>query len=281
MIPLRFTSIEIAAKQVFKRLNVPFADLEDYSCCPEPVAVGLADDDLWVASAARNLALAEKTASELIILCNGCYESLAEAAHRLKTDKDLRKKTNELLGTIGEKYEGDLKVKHFIEFMSEDIGLDRIKKEIKAPVKMDIAVHYGCHLFRETDGSDTWRKPKMMRGLIEVCGANLVDYGLERVCCGFPVSLFERDFSLKQRLLPKLKRLDKTGAEAIVFSCPACINQFETGMDALQRTGNITKKYPCLHLLELMALAFGVKPAELSLEIHGDAVKQFAESFWK
>jgi len=280
VIPLRFTSVEIAARRVFSRLDVDFIDLEDYTCCPEPVALGLADDELWMASAARTLALAEKAGKDLVILCNGCYETLIEADHILKHNDDTKNRVNELLASIGSKYEGKIKVKHFIEFLHEDVGLERIKQEVTTPVSMDLAIHYGCHLFREVDGDDPWRKPGMMRDLVEACGVRLVDYGLEKLCCGFPTSLFDREFSLKQRLLPKFKGIENTTTEAVVFACPACINQFETGQDALTRSGVELRGYPCIHILELLALVFGVPPAELSLEIHSNAVKEFAESFW-
>lgn len=281
MIPLRLTSVEIAARRIFSQLNVEFVDVEGYTCCPEPVTLGLIDKELWLTSAARNLALAERASADLVVLCTGCYETLIEAYDFLRHDDETRRKVNETLGSIGSKYEGGIKVKHFIEFLHEDIGLDRIKKEVNAPVKVDLAIHYGCHLFREIDGNDPWRKPRMMRDLVEVSGAKLVNYGLEKLCCGFPISQFDREFGLEHRVLPKLKGIENTTAEGIVFSCPACISQFETGQAALRRSGVELTEYPCIHILELLALSFGISPAELSLDFHGSAVKEFAECFWE
>ena len=281
MIPLRLTSIEIAARRVFSQLNVEFEDLEGYSCCPEPVTLGLIDKELWVTSAARNLALAEKAGADLVVLCNGCYETLIEADDILKHDDKTSQRVNELLANIGSKYEGKIKVKHFVEFLHEDVGLDRIKKAVTTPVEVDLAIHYGCHLFRDVEGGDPRRKPRMMRDLVEAAGARLSSYGLEELCCGFPMSPFDREFSLQQRLLPKLRGVENTAAEAIVFACPACISQFEAGQDALGMNGVELTEYPCIHILELLALSFGVSPAELNLEFHGSAVKEFAECFWE
>jgi len=282
MIPLRLTSIEIAARRVFSQLNVEFIDLEGYTCCPEPVTLGLIDKELWVTSAARNLALAEKAGAEdLVVLCNGCYETLAEADDILRHDSKTRKRVNELLANIGSKYEGKIKVKHFIEFLHEDVGLDIIRKEVKTPVEVDLAIHYGCHLYREVGGGDPWRKPTMMKELVEASGAKLSGYGFEELCCGFPISQFDRACSLEQRLLPKLRAIENTAAEAVVLACPACTSQFEAGQVALRMSGVELTEYPCIHILELLALSFGVPPAELSLDFHSSAVKEFAECFWE
>src|SRR5512138_2092081 len=90
VIPLRFPGIEAAARRVFRQLGVDCLDLSGYTCCPEPVVLGLADAELAVATAARNLALAERSRADLVVLCNGCYESLAEADARLRHDEGLR-----------------------------------------------------------------------------------------------------------------------------------------------------------------------------------------------
>jgi len=280
-IPLRLTSVEIAARRVFSQLNVEFLDLEGYTCCPEPVTLGIIDKELWVTAAARNLALAEKAGADLVVLCSGCYETLIEADEILKHEDETRKKVNEQLAGIGSKYEGKIKVKHFIEFLHEDIGLDRIKEAVTTPVGVNLAIHYGCHLSREVGGGDPWRKPKMMRELVEASGAKVNDYGLEKLCCGFPISQFDREFSLQQRLLPKLRKIEDTAAEAIVFACPACTGQFENGQNMLIGSGVELTEYPCIHIMELLALSFGVPPAELNLDLHSSAVKEFAECFWE
>ena len=281
MIPLRLTSVEIAARRVFSQLNVEFLDLEGYTCCPEPVTLSFIDKELWVTSAARNLALAEKADADLVVLCSGCYETLIKADEMLKHEDETRKKVNEHLASIGSKYEGKIKIKHFIEFLHEDIGVDRIKKGVTTPVEVNLAIHYGCHLTREVNGNDPWRKPRMMKELVEATGAKLIEYGVEKLCCGFPISQFNREFSLQQRLLPKLRGIENTMAETIVFACPACISQFENGQDALIGSGFEITKYPCIHIMELLALSFGVPPTELSLDFHNSAVKEFAECFWE
>lgn len=282
MIPLRYAGVEVAARHVFRKLGIDLTGVERYTCCPEPVVLGLADNEFALTTTARNLALAEKMGEDLVVLCSGCYETLVEADNTLKRNAVARKRVNELLSDSKIKYEGNVKVKHFVEFLHEDVGVERIIREVKTPVDVPVAVHYGCHLYREEeDGADTLRKPKMMRELVAASGAKVVDYGLEQLCCGFPMSQFDKDLSLTDRVATKIKAIGSTKAEALVFCCPACTRQFETGQGEFGRLGVNLTKYPCIHLLELLALSFGLPPGELSFDLHfGSAAKGFADRYW-
>jgi heterodisulfide reductase subunit B2 len=280
VLPLRFPGIELAARRVFAQLGVPCVDLEGYSCCPEPVVLGLADRDMALAVSARNLALAEQADADLLVMCNGCYETLAEADAALRHDDALRGRVAQLLAGIGTRYEGKIRIKHFVEFLHEDVGVARIAEHVEAPVDVAVAVHYGCHLFREVGQVDTRRKPRMLRALIEASGARVVDYGLEDLCCGFPISQFDKRAAHQERLLPKLRAMNATDAEALAFCCPACLNQFETGQGPAGDLAAEVTRYPCVHVLELLALAFGMRPAELHLDFRFAPSKEFVDCFW-
>ncbi|MFA5027505.1 MAG: heterodisulfide reductase-related iron-sulfur binding cluster [Candidatus Methylomirabilota bacterium] len=280
VIPLRFPGIEAAARRVFGRLGVECVDLDGYSCCPEPVVLSLTDRDMALAVSARNLALAERADADLVVLCNGCYETLAEAEATLAHDEGARTRVGRLLGEIGVRYEGKVRVKHFIEFLHEDVGPARIARALDRPLDLALSLHYGCHLFRETRHADTWRKPRMMRALLEAMGARCVETGLEQLCCGFPMAQFDKTAALTERLAPKLRALGETSAEALAFCCPACLNQFETGQGSLADLKIEAPRIPCVHLLELLGVCTGMTPAELCLDFRSGATKEFFECFW-
>ncbi|NIR86131.1 CoB--CoM heterodisulfide reductase subunit B [Candidatus Bathyarchaeota archaeon] len=274
-IPLRIASVEIAARKLFQKLDVELVDLSGYSCCPDPVVSRTMDRKMWLTLSARNLSLAEETGLDLVTLCVGCYETLAEADAILKHEPETKKEIDKILLRFGRKYEGKVKVRHFVEVLFEDLGISKIKEEVKKPLRLKATLHYGCHLFRSEEGEDIWRKSEMMKELVAATGAEVVDYGIERLCCGFPSMHADEEFSLKSRLLPKLKEIHKAKADCVVVVCPACTIQFETGQVLLRRYG-FRYNLPCMYLSELLALAFGIPSEELSLEFHRSPVLRLA-----
>lgn len=275
-IPMRIPSIEIASRKVFEKIGLEAVDLLGYSCCPEPVISRLLDKTAWLAVSARNLALAEELGLDLMTLCNGCYETLVETNEVLKHEPEEMHKINEVLKRYGKEYAGKVKVKHAVEVLYEDIGVDKIKQHIIKPQRIRVALHYGCHMYREPEGGDINRKPNMMKELTRVTGVEIVDYGIERLCCGYPSMQADEEFSLKQRLLLKLRRIKEAGAEAVVLSCPACQIQFEIGQIMLKQYG-VQYRIPCINLMELMAISFGVPSKDLHLEFHKSPVLQLAQ----
>ncbi len=272
-IPMRLPNIEIAARKVFERVGLEAVDLLGYSCCPEPVVSRLLDEMAALTISARNLTFAEELGLDMMTLCNGCYETLVEANEILKHDAEKRSKVNEILKRYGREYKGKVEVKHVVEVLYEDVGLDKIKSCVVKPQKMKVALHYGCHLYREYKSPDIMRKPNMMKEIAMQTGVEIVDYGLERLCCGYPSMQADEEFSLKQRLLLKLDRISNAGADAVVTACPACMIQFEMGQIMLRSYG-IRHSVPCINLMELLALSFGVPYKELHLELHRSPVLQ-------
>ena len=272
-IPMRLPNIEIAARKVFERVGLEAVDLLGYSCYPEPVVSRLLDEMAALTISARNLTFAEELDLDMMTLCNGCYETLVEANEILKHDAEKRSKVNEILKRYGREYKGKVEVKHVVEVLYEDVGLDKIKSCVVKPQKIKVALHYGCHLYREYKSPDIMRKPNMMKEIAMQTGVEIVDYGLERLCCGYPSMQADEEFSLKQRLLLKLDRISNAGADAVVTACPACMIQFEMGQIMLRSYG-IRHSVPCINLMELLALSFGVPYKELHLELHRSPVLQ-------
>ena len=275
-IPMRLPSIEIASRKVFEKVGLEVVDLLGYSCCPEPVISRLMDESAALTISARNLTLAEELGLNMLVLCNGCYETLAEANEILKHDTEKSSMVNNVLKRYDREYKGNIDVKHVIEVLYEDVGLSKIKENVVTPLNIRVALHYGCHLYREYKGLDIMRKPNMMKEITAQTGVEIVDYGLERLCCGYPSMQADEELSLKHRLLPKLTHMKDSGAEAIVTICPACTIQFEMGQVMLRPYG-FQFSMPCINLMELLALSFGVPYKDLHLELHRSPVLRFIQ----
>ena len=85
---------------------------------------------------------------------------------------------------------GKIKVRHLIQALVEDVGLDRIKEEIGNPLSgLKVTEHNGCHVLRPAKyiGFDDPENPVILKKLIEATGAECLDYPYENDCCGAPI----------------------------------------------------------------------------------------------
>ncbi|MFN4133929.1 MAG: heterodisulfide reductase-related iron-sulfur binding cluster, partial [Candidatus Hadarchaeales archaeon] len=168
IIPQRLPSVEIAARRVFQALGMEAVEMKGYNCCPDPVLARYMDRSFVLSLSARNLSLAEEDGLDVVVLCNGCFESLWEANESLQEEKT-REQINALLRKAGRRYEGSIRVKHVVEVLYEDGVIEEVKRLVTRPLKdLKLAIHYGCHLFREERGGDIWRKPRQLQELVKV-----------------------------------------------------------------------------------------------------------------
>ncbi|MFO7618552.1 MAG: heterodisulfide reductase-related iron-sulfur binding cluster [Thermoplasmata archaeon] len=276
MIPMRFPSVEKSARLVFADLGAEIVDLDGYTCCPDPVLTRLAEDEFSLALSARNLALAEKLGNDLLVLCNGCFETLVEANEALQ-DSAVRARINSMLAKEGLEYTGNIRIRSLIDVLTEDFRPGEIAASVNKPIPVKAACHTGCHMLRSA--THPRERVKLLEDLAVSVGAEAVPYGRELDCCGFPASIADEAMAMKFIISPKLDAIKKSGAEVIATGCPTCLYQLEANQAAMKKLGG-DFDLPVLHILELMALAFGHSPDSLGLELHRSPVKAFAEKNW-
>lgn len=271
--PLRYPGIESSTREILDRLGIKYTDLRGASCCPAPGVFRSFDQRTWLSVGARNLVLAEKNNSDVLVICNGCYASLKEVAHELNKEKNLTE-INDVLNEIGMKYSGSAKVKHIVEVLYEEVGTGRIKEKVVNELELDIAVHYGCHLLRPSEimVSDDPEKPHILDELVEATGAKSLSYMDRMLCCGSGGGVRARSPDVALRMTKiKLDIFKEAGAQAIVTPCPFCHLQYDSGQKELRKKGN-DYNIPVLHVSQLLALSFGVERDKLGLKFHSTPV---------
>lgn len=276
MIPMRFPSVEKSARLVFADLGAEVVDLEGYSCCPDPVLTRLAEDEFSLALSARNLALAERLGNDLLVLCNGCYETLVEAEEAL-CDPESRKRINAILAKEGLEYSGKARIRALIDVLTEDFKPGEIAQRLSRPVPVKAACHTGCHMLRSP--MHPRERVRMLEDLAVAAGMQALAYGRELDCCGFPASMADEAMAMNLVIMPKVDAIARSGAEAIVTGCPTCLYQLEANLAAAKKAG-VAPDIPVFHILELMALGFGHSPDSLGLELHRSPAKAFALKNW-
>lgn len=265
-IPYRIPSYEVSARKVLEQLDVELIEMPEFNCCGLPI--DSVDHDAMLVLAARNLFLAEQKNMDILTLCPGCAGNLRKVNKSLEEDKKFKEHVNDILKEIGMKVEGGkIKVRHLIQALFEDIGLDKIKETVRNPLSgLQVAEHNGCHILRPTKyiGFDDPENPVILKKLIEATGAECLDYMYETDCCGAPIVGVNDKIPLRLAG-DKLRNIKAVNAEALITVCPFCHMMFDINQPRIERLLNEKFGIPVLHYPQLLGLAMGLTPEELAL----------------
>jgi len=277
VIPNRYPMIERATRSVFEKFNIELIDMEGASCCPAPGVFRGFDIDTWLVVGARNITIAEELGVDIALMCNGCYGSLLEVNHTLKNDKKKLKMVNEHLAKIGREFKGTSEIRHVVDILYHDVGVQTIQNRTKygrkPPLHLKLALHYGCHLLKPSE-TRPWdqkvEKPTFFDELVEVSGCKSIDYKDKFLCCGAGggVRGAFKELSLDYTR-EKLENISDSGAEVIITACPFCHLQLDLGQLEVNNLfkDKISKQFkiPVLYFTQLLGLALGMSKEELGL----------------
>jgi heterodisulfide reductase subunit B len=267
IMPLRYPGIESSTRAVMDALGVELVDMQGASCCPAPGVMRSFDQTYWMAVAARNLVIAQKMGVDVLTICNGCFDTLFEVAHKLNHDPEMRKKVNKILKEAGvDEYQGNVNVRHFVELLYKDVGVEAVRAKAKSGKGMKAAVHYGCHFLKPSNIKkiDDAERPHIFDDIVEAAGVTSLPFKDKGMCCGAGGGVRARtpDVALKMTK-ENLTNMQAAGAEVIVDCCPFCHLQYDAGQAQLKEFG-----IPVLHLSQLLVMAFGLDKDKLGFETH-------------
>lgn len=264
-------SLEASAKNydesvrfVFKTLGHELVELEDWNCCGATYYMSTKETISLVISA-RNLALAEKYGRDLVAPCSSCYTILYKTNHILKNNPIMKAKVNQALRKENLKYNLTVKVRHPLEVLVNDIGIETIAS--KARHRLDgvkIAPYYGCQIVRPDRGLDNKESPKMMDNLFAALGADNVYFPMKVRCCGGMLMTTYSDVALE---LNKeiLECAYENEADLVVTTCPLCQINLEAYQDKIKKKFKTDFRIPVMFFTQALGLALGGSPAELGL----------------
>ncbi len=268
IMPMRYPGIESATRHMFDTIGIEYEDVDSFSCCPAPGVTRSFDQDTWLTLASRNLAVAEQKNLDIIVICNGCYGSLFDAAHILKENPDKLAKVNESLKQVGMEYNAGVNVRHFADVLYNEVGVENIKsKVVKEMDHIKAAIHYGCHFLKPSKlkNLDDPERPKILEELIEAVGAQNIEYRDKNMCCGAGGGVRARVPEVSMEITKdKLENIKQTEANCILNVCPFCHLQYDRGQKDLGEGYDL----PVLHLSQLYGMAMGIEKDKLGLDTH-------------
>lgn len=267
---------------VLKALDVETEEIADWNCCGA-TAYFAVDEAKACVMASRNLAIAEKAGlHEMIAPCSACYLVLNKTKHYLHESPAVNDVVRQALQQANLTYSGNLPVRHPLDVLMNDVGLDAVRQRVKHPLKgLKVAPYYGCQIVRPYATFDDQYNPTTMDRLLETIGCTVVNYPLKTRCCGGSLTgtLPEPGLLCSYILL---KEAVKRGADVIATVCPLC--QFnldcyrdkmrakwgaETVPDPNRKGARLTVgehlDLPVVYFTQLMGLAFGLSEREMAL----------------
>jgi heterodisulfide reductase subunit B len=267
-IPARLNQYESSSRAVLEKLGVGLVDIREFNCCGYPLRnMGF---KIFLLSSARNLALAEKKNLNVMTLCKCCYGSLKKADYLMKENASLKKEINATLEKEGLKYEGRTEIKHLLSVFHKDIGIEAIKAKITTTFKgVKVATHYGCHALRPSQvvGFDNPVAPTLFDQLVEVTGAESIEWAMKLECCGAPLwgvnDRLSMDLTLK-----KLTDGKKSGADYVCAACPYCHIQFDKVQKMILSHRNMNHPLPSILYTQLLGLSMGIDRKAIGLEMN-------------
>ena len=264
-VPANYPNYEAATLKVAEALGMELIYMEGVGCCGSP-NLRAVDYFGWLLVNARTLAIGEKTGHDIVTPCNGCFGSLKDVLYHLKHDEEDMKKVNQELEKFGLELRGTVRVRHVIEAMYTDIGIEEIKKKVTRPLDgARIAIHYGCHLLRPADVTEV--TPDIFDELLRVTGATVVEYPLWKQCCGATVLPVNEPLAVRLAR-DKLKSIKDAGAEFIMVVCPACGNQLDLQQFGIKDTYGEEYNLPVLFYPQILALAMGMSEDDVGLSMN-------------
>ena len=264
-IPARVSQYECSSRVVLERAGVETVDIRDFNCCGYPMRNS--DRKSFILSSARNLALAEKEGLNILTLCKCCFGSLKKAEYLLKEDSNLHEEVNRTLAENGLKYEGRVEVKHLLSVLYHDVGIDALKSKISVIYKnLKVATHYGCHALRPSRVTqfDDPVAPKLFDELVEITGAESIDWPEKLECCGAPLMGINDDLSMGLTAR-KLEAGRKAGADYLCSACPYCQMQFDSVQNMMISHNRDNDYLASILYPQLLGLCMGIDSETLGI----------------
>lgn len=249
---------------LFRALHIGLKEVPDWLCCGATPAHNV-DELLSLSLCAKNLQLAEGVEGDLAVACAACFSRLKTTQHKLEADPEKRRQVE---FAIDAPVPEGKQVKHLLEILARDYGLERLEAAVKKPLSgLKVACYYGCLLTRppEVPQLDCVEAPTIMEQVITAVGAETVDWSHRLECCGANFTLSRPGVVLKLSgdILASAR---DAGANCIMVACPLCHGNLDIRQQGIEEATGEHFGLPVFYMTQLLALAVGVRSSKLGLD---------------
>ena len=249
---------------VARVLGIELLEPKGWTCCGA-TAGHQTDRVLAVSLPAASLVKVKDMGLDMVVNCAACYNRMKVANHEISTYLEIRKS---VVDAIGRDYDGSVKVRHFIEVLLEDVGLDAIENTVKRSLNgLKVACYYGCLLVRppEVVKFDDPENPTSLDRLVTAMGGESLDWPHKVECCGGGLSLSRTDVVI-QLTDSILAMAQSVGADCIATSCPMCQSNLDLRQQDIKKQTGRNYQMPIVYITQLLGLSLGISSNKLGFK---------------
>lgn len=233
-------------RKICEKFNIELFEIDEWQCCGG--LYSFSNDLSKKLPSIRNLVYAKEKNMPLMTLCASCHNVLKRVNDDIKNNSKVMEGSNKYL-ELEPFYNGETDVVHFIEMITKDVGLEKLKQELKIPLNKKVACYYGCQLLRPSYimNFDNPENPHIIQNVISAIGGTPVKFEFQNECCGSYNALKDKE-NVRMLVNNICQNAINNEAEIIVTVCPLCLYNL--------------KKYssiPVVYLTELMAKSLGIE----------------------
>ena len=247
---------------VAEALGIELVEVPDWSCCGSTPA-HCTDELLAAALPVKNMLSAKTVAEEILVCCSACFSRFKFAQKHIEEKDNLRAQLAEMMPVEEIR---NIKVRHLIEVLHEDVGVEKIAEAKKSDLNLKVACYYGCLLTRppKVTNLDDTEDPMFMDDLLTAAGMETVNWPFKTECCGATFSLTRTEIVL--RLSAEILQMAKeAGADCISVACPLCHANLDMRQSDIEKKLGLKYDIPIFYFTQLLGLSFGLEQSKLGI----------------
>lgn len=273
--------LDDSVRDTAKALGFELEEVPDWVCCGATFSLA-ADNIMALAGPVRILANARKVGTKVVTVCAGCYNVLKRVNYAVRHNPETLKKVNDFNEI---EYDGDVEVVHYLEFLRDEVGFDKVAKMIKRDLSnLKVVPYYGCQMLRphEELQFDDPETPMMMDNLLEAMGCDVLDFPHKGECCGAFLTVCSdaaarsgkgetgksdaAEAPVSECSYTILDAAVRRGADLVVLTCPLCQYNLDFSQEAIGKKHYSFPKIPVVYFTQLLALGLGLDAAKYALD---------------
>ena len=244
--------------------GVKLTEIADWNCCGATPAATVSEE-VSLALPWCNLASAEKMGlSKVLSPCPACHSHMC-TSHEAAQDARLSSRLAELTEIP---YAGKVELRHLLDFLTEEVGLDKIAESAKTPlVGLKAVCYYGCLTRLHGVDVDDVEMPVKMDRVVEACGGMSLPFSHATDCCGASLVLSKIDtvLRLSNEILDAAKL---AGADCVVVVCPICQGNLDMRQKAIEKKYDRSYDLPIVYLSQVVMMSQGMGYEDLGFGKH-------------